>query len=939
MIPFLRKVAQEIVKDQKDFNKISIILPSRRAAVFLKKEISKLIEGPVFAPHISTSEDFLMETIGWEQESNPSLAFKLYEAYCLLDIENKDSFSDFNKWAQTLLGDFNEIDRYLISPDEIFSYLSDVKRIESWELSPGESTDSQLISDYLKFWEKLPQFYANFKAILLKEGKVYQGLAYREMAENISEYLLKFKLDYNQFYFIGFSALNNAEEEIFGLLYKEGLAKFFWDIDQYYFEDEVHEAGKFLRESKLIQSLRENEDFNGFENLLCTQPKNIVVKSVAGDSLQAIAANATVLEYQDSNFEDIAVVMADENLLNPFLNNIAEDIPALNITMGLPAKYAPIGGLFSLIWDMHISHEINSRFDSNGNASFHFQKWDDLLSHPVLKLIEKENNDFEKLRKEIRKQNQIFVSFNEICLWSKVDFKIEIRPLFESFIEDPAGFCSQVRKFIEDLKLFLEDESEKLGIAYGFYKLFEELADLFSDYNYVLDLKTAHQFYRDLLSSQTIDLQGEPLSGLQVMGMLETRTLDFKNIIMTTVNEDVLPQGRSQNSLIPFDIKFKFGLPTFLDKDGIYAYHFYRLIQRAENVCLIYNGQNKGMGGGEPSRFISQLEYELSKRNPNIRFVKKGISNVLKMDEENLISIEKTEDIQIKLKELAEKGLSATALIDYINDPLKFYYKRVLGIREKEDLEEVIAYNTQGTILHELLQEYYSKDGKALTELSLNLEVFSKSRTQLREDVVKKLQKFGLKNIHQGKNLLVRETLTGMLDNFLKKEKSILEKGVKVEIKSLEENLEVLLDLEDGQKVKLKGIADRIDKTQGSIRVLDYKSGSVDPKHLKFYKWEDLKQPEEKNKSFQLMMYAWLYMEKHNHLREIEPGIISLRNVKEWPMPLLYNKSESINRDDLINFKKILTEILSEIFDYQTPFKEKILYLRDRDQKATNNKH
>lgn len=932
MIPFLRKVAQEIVKEQKSFSKIAIILPSRRAAVFLKKEISKLIEGPVFAPHITTSEDFLMETIGWEQESNPSLIFKLFEAYSNLDIESKDSFSDFNKWAQTLLGDFNEIDRYLVSPDEIFSYLADVKRIESWDLSPGESTDSQLISDYLKFWEKLPQFYANFKEILLEEGKVYQGLAYREMAENISDYLPKLKSDYNSFYFIGFSALNKAEEQILRKLYEEGLAKFYWDIDKYYFDDEVHEAGKFLRDSKLIQRLRENEDFNGFENLLATESKNIIVKSVAGDTLQAIAANATVLEYQKEELEDVAVVMADENLLTPFVNNIAEEIAALNITMGLPAKFAPLGGLFSLLWDMHISHEINGRFDSKGRAAFHYQKWDDLFSHPVLKVLEKENGDFEKLRNEIRKQNQIFVSFSEIGEWLKFEFKLDLKALFESYKEKPGEFCQTIAKFIEDLKPSFEGSADKLGIAYGFFKLFEELASLFKRYDYVLDLKTAHQFYRDLLSSETIDLQGEPLSGLQVMGMLETRTLDFKNIILTTVNEDVLPQGRSQNSLIPFDIKFQFGLPTFLDKDGIYAYHFYRLIQRAENITIIYNGQNKGLGGGEPSRFINQIEYELSKQNPKINFVKKGISNVLKVDEEKLISIEKTADIQERLKDLAESGLSATALIDYINDPLKFYYRRVLGIKEKEDLEEVIAYNTQGTILHEILQDYYSVDGKPIPTLSPDLAVFSKGKTELREDVVRKLKEFGLKNIHQGKNLLVRETLTGMLDNFLKKEKSILEEGTRVELKSLEEKLEVVIELENGQRVKLKGIADRIDRANGEIRVLDYKSGSVDSKHLKFNKWEDLKQPEEKNKSFQLMMYAWLYMEKHNQLEEIAAGIISLRKVKEWPMNLMYQKSKIINRENLTDFRIILTELLAEIFDYQTPFKEKNLYLEDRDQ-------
>lgn len=932
MIPFLRKVAQDLVKEQKSFSKIAIVLPSRRAAVFLKKEISKLIDGPVFAPHITTSEDFLLETIGWEQETNPSLIFKLYEAYLGLDLKEKDSFSDFSKWAQTLLGDFNEIDRYLVSPNEIFSYLSDVKRIESWDLSPGESTDSQLISDYLKFWENLPQFYSNFKNILLQEGKVYQGLAYREMAENMSKYLPILKAKYSSFYFIGFSALNNSEEKILSELYEEGMAKFYWDIDRYYFDDEVHEAGKFLRESKLIKSLRENDDFNGFENLLLTEIKNIIIKTVAGDSLQAIAANAAVLEYREDELEDIAVVMADENLLTPFLNNIAEDIPALNITMGLPAKFAPLAGLFSLLWDMHISHEVNTRMDSQGRAAFHFQKWDDLWSHPVFKIIEKENGDFEKLRKEIRKQNQIFVSFSEIKEWTNLELETDVDVLFQSYIEKPGAFCKAVSDFIKQLKPFLEESSEKLGIAYGFFKLFEEMALLFTTHNYVLDLKTAQQFYKDLLSSETIDLQGEPLSGLQVMGMLETRTLDFKNIILTTVNEDVLPQGRSQNSLIPFDIKFKFGLPTFLDKDGIYAYHFYRLLQRSENITLIYNGQNKGMGGGEPSRFINQIEYELAKLNPKIKFVKKGISNVLKIDEKKEISIEKTEDIQKRLKELAERGLSATALIDYINNPLKFYYKRVLGIREKEDLEEVIAYNTQGTILHEILQEYYSENGKAIKELHPGLEVFKKTREDLRKDVVLKLKEFGLKNIHQGKNLLVRETLTGMLFNFLNQEESILKNGAKVEIQSLEENLAVDLVLGTGQEVKLKGIADRIDLADGRIRVLDYKSGSVDSKQLKFYKWEDLKQPEEKNKSFQLMMYAWLFMENHQEVQEIEAGIISLRKVKEWPMPLVFNKSKEISRENLTDFRNILTEILTEIFDYQTPFKEKILYLSDRDQ-------
>ena len=931
MIPFLRKVARELIREQKNFSRFGIILPSRRAAVFLKKELSQLLNEPVFAPYISTTEDFLMETLGWEQENNPNLIFKLYQAYLQMEIENKDDFKDFSKWAQTLLADFNEIDRYLISPDKIFGYIADVKRIESWDLSPGEDGRTKMVEDYLQFWEVLPSFYQVFKDILLEDKRVYQGLAYRELAENFDSYKEPMAQRFDKMCFIGFSALNTAEEQILTHLYEENNAQFYWDIDEFYFKDEVHEAGKFLRESKLIKKLKENEDFNGFERLLTTSKKVITVKPVAGDTQQAIAANASILQYEQDRLEDVALVMADENLLNPFLNNIAEDIPTLNVTMGLPMRFVPLSSFYNLIWNMHIGYESNGREDEDGNPAFHFQQWDDVLAHPVFKKMEAVSGSIESCRAEIRKQNQIFISYQQLNEWSPISTNVSVKELFSSFRLKPGQLCQSLAAFTEELKELYSESINQLGILFAQFKLFEQLSNLFSQHSFIVDLKTAYQFYKELLQTETIDLQGEPLSGLQLMGMLETRTLDFKNVIMTSVNEDVLPKGRSQNSLIPFDIKYKFGLPTYLDKDGIFAYHFFRLLQRAENITLIYNSQNKGLGGGEASRFISQLEYELCKANPKIDFRIEQTQSEIKISESKAIVIHKTPLIMERLNSLAQKGISPSALIDYINNPLQFYYKRILGLRENEEVEEIIAHNTQGTIIHEILQEFYSDESGSLSELHKDLEVFTKSEEELREEVVKRLKKFGLRNSGHGKNLLVRETLVGMLRNFLRKEKSELA-NAKVQLKSLEEELECEIQISADIKVKLKGVADRIDVFNGETRIIDYKTGAVQSTELRFKDWDELVQPDTKNKSFQLMMYAYLYMENHPEVEESTPAIISLRDVNQWPMRLNYGRNQGIDSNNLTDFRKILTSLLAEIFDPQTPFQEKILSLSDHDR-------
>ncbi|HBF21921.1 MAG TPA: hypothetical protein DDW81_17615 [Cryomorphaceae bacterium] len=935
MQSFLRQFARKLIEQDTALPDMAVIMPSRRAAVFLKKELSSLIDRPVFAPYITTVEDFLLENLGWEQEENAALIFKLYKHYSALEITQKDSFSEFVKWASTLLGDFNEIDRHLVKAEDLFGYLADAKRIEQWDLTPGETSDTPMVRDYLKFWESLPQLYNNFTTDLKESQRVYQGLAYREMAECIGDRIPALRERYKRLYFAGFSALNQAEESIFLQLYEAGLAEFYWDIDEYYYQDEMHEAGKFLRESKLLKRIKEDDRLNWVENHLARDPKKITVKAVSGNTLQMIAANASIVEYLDDKLEDVALVMADESLLQTFLNHLAEPVERLNVTMGLPMRNASISGFFRIIWEMHTHFETKPVKDREGNPAFYHQKWNDLLGHPLWMRIHPDPQNIEVWRSRIRDQNKVFIATEGLERWTEETLPEEVRALFQDYRQQPRQFCTAMARFCEWLKERLEDQSFNVHVLFSFFKLFQQLANLFAAHEVATDLKTAYHFYRELLASETIDLRGEPLSGLQVMGMLETRTLDFRNLVLTSINEDILPKGRSQNSFIPYDVKLKYRLPTYLDKDAIFAYHFYRLLQRAENITLIYNTRNSGLGGGEPSRFIAQLEYELLRINPNIEWERQTISGRVHLEGQKEKRVEKTPAVMERLNQMASRGLSPTALIDYVNNPLHFYHRRVLGVDDADEVEEVIGYNTQGSVLHEILQDYYSenedREQGPVKYFTPELPAFQREEAHLRKEVVGRLRELGLPELNRGKNLLIREALTSMLRNFLSSERkqlqSTLEKGGFVEIIALEQELEAQITIASGQQIKIRGIADRIDRWNGEIRVTDYKSGGVDARDLKFYAMEDLRQPEKKNKSLQLMTYAWLYLKNNELAERVLPSIISLRNAKEGTLPLVFGKEEGVNRSLAEEFETFLKGILEEIFDPGIPFSEKIVPL------------
>lgn len=931
---FLQQTAADILNRYPDLRKISIVLPSRRAAVFLKKELSRQIDQPIFSPGITTIEDFMLQTLGWEQADQATLMFRLYESYQSVAPEPRETFADFSQWAHLLLADFNELDRYKVNAREVFEYLADIERIKKWDLTPGQEL-SEMVENYLTLWRLLPSVYKHFTDILKKEAKVYQGLAYREMADRIEELTEVIGKKHPKLLFIGFNALNAAEEQVLLNLYREGIADFYWDVDSYYFRDPAQEAGNFLRQSKLVRELQGKGDFKWEHNSLSDISKKIEIVNVSGRQQQALAANQAVVKYAAQNLEDVAVVLAEEELLMPFLNNLAEDVETLNVTMGLPLVNTPVAGFFQLLLDMFQEFEHSGRKNKDRKPAFHYEKWDDLLGHPLFKRWSGNGISVEGLRRNIRKNNRIFIAASDLDEWCDGKLSNEIITFFEEPIQKVHMLWVRMAGLAESLHDLQREKNDLMQSLFAFYQLFNKLNLLMQEYDYVEDIKTASRFYRDLVKSETLDLFGEPLSGLQVMGMLETRTLDFKNIILTSLNEDILPKGRSENSLIPFDIKREFGLPTYLDKDAVFAYHFYRLLQRCDNVTLIYNGQSQGMGSGEPSRFIKQLEYELPEKNRHVDISYYSPTFDLEMEDQQDQLIEKTPAVMERLFQMAENGFSASALIDYINDPVEFYKKRVLGLQEADEVEEVAGYDTQGNVVHHLLEVFYSREFEgelvAKSVLHANDDVFDQSEEEIRKQVVQWLEdKAKLSDLDAGKNLLIREILTSMIHNFLKKEKKEIEQlnaeGQVLSLLGLEKDFSSIITLSGGQKVKVKGIIDRIDRVGDDIRVIDYKTGAVVSSNLSIRNMEDLRQPKEKNKALQLLMYAYLFFENTPEVKEVSPAIISLRNVKAWTMPLKIGK-ESINRELIGGFENFLMDLLEEIFNESIPFSKKLLTL------------
>jgi hypothetical protein len=465
-------------------------------------------------------------------------------------------------------------------------------------------------------------------------------------------------------------------------------------------------------------------------------------------------------------------------------------------------------------------------------------------------------------------------------------------------------------------------DSFYLEQLYHIYKITNQVEEHFKNYNFIVNLKSLKSLFFELLSSETLDFRGNPTQGLQIMGMLESRVLDFETVIITSVNEGILPSGKSNNSFIPYDVKQEFGLPTYKEKDAIYTYHFYRLLQRAKNVYLIYNTEPDVLEGGEKSRFINQL---LTDENINQHVTHTIAAPSIRPNKEKDNSVIKSPLLLKELKLLAYKGFSPTSLSNYIRNPLDFYRKSILRINTADEVEESIALNTFGTIIHDSLEDLYRPFiGQVLSSESLS-SLKNKAPVAIEKNFAKSNPTVDLS---KGRNLIIYNVIIKYLNDFIDNEIAQVKKH-EIKLLGVEESLKIQLDIPELDfPIILKGKIDRIDMIDGQLRIIDYKTGNVSSSEIEIIDWDELLVDKKYNKASQLLCYALMYRNSGN-TSSIEAGIISIKKLSSGLLRFATKSSQRGSKNYLIDnevlsmFQVQLKKLILEIFNPDIPFIEK----------------
>ncbi|RVT78296.1 PD-(D/E)XK nuclease family protein [Flavobacterium sufflavum] len=915
---FLDKIAQILIEkySAKLANTI-VVLPNKRAKIFLIEALKKQVSNNILAPEIISIEDFIQDIAGVRTVDPIELLFEFYEVYLsITDKSNQQSFELFANWAKTLLQDFNEIDRYLLDPTHVLSYLKDIEDIKKWGIEVENKT--QLLEKYIDFWKLLPLYYQSLYAHLLQKGIGYQGLIYREAVENLNHF--SNSITDKQFVFAGFNALNASEEKIIQHLISNDQAKIYWDADQTFLNDPYHDAGLFLRRFKESwKHYKTNpfewivDDFSQSKNIqIIGTPKSIGQAKISGSIIEKI-----IEENPITSLDKVAIVLGEENLLVPLLYSLPSTVGALNITMGYSSKNNPAQILIAKLFKMHT----NALSRNAKSYVFYYKDVLDILTHPLVEPYAQTT----VLVDIINKNNYTFISHHKLMELNANPTDLFLL-LFQKWEEGSIAVLQTVSKLLLTIKgnLSNDNEEEKITKAFVFaiFKVINKLINYYSKHQHIDKIETLHAIYKQVIDLAEVSFEGEPLNGLQIMGVLESRVLDFDTVIVTSMNEGKFPAGKSQNSFIPYDVKRELGLPTFKEKDAIYTYHFYHLLQRAKNIYLLYNTESEGLDAGEKSRFITQLEVE---KQPNHNLSHEIYNAVLPETAYTPMVIEKSPAVMERLKKIAEEGFSPSALTSYIRNPIQFYFQKILRIREVEEVEENIALNTLGTIIHETLKALYEPFiGKFISESDID------NCFKLIDEEVLKQFKIVYKEgeIKKGRNLLAFEVAKRNVFNFLKVELECIKAGDAIKIIALEQTFGRTLNHPDLPfPVLIKGNVDRIEERNGIIRIIDYKTGKVEKTSVSLKTWNGLTQELKNDKIIQVLAYAFMYEPEANG-KSIEAGIISFKNLKSGFLPFQFKEDKDvqqvINDEIMTNYLEQIVLLLKEILDSDKSFEEKI---------------
>ena len=820
-----------------------------------------------------------------------------------------------------------------------------------WNLDNQPLTEFE--KKYLHFYQSLYEYYSRLTARLIKKNQAYQGLAFRHAANTIEA--AKDNLPWSHLIFAGFNALTKAEETIIETLKNNGQATLLWDADHYYIDNKQQEAGDFLRVLLGKWATKEHrwvfDDFASGEKKISIvgSPDPIGQVKYCGNLLQQLAIGG-------QSDEKTAVILLDEGLLIPLLNSIPDEVESMNITAGLALKQTPMAGLFETVFQLHLHTARFSYLATKGIRIFYYRDVLTLLQHPYIRrmaytMLDGSSFVFDETVENIRAGHRIFIGIEELALersgslpaglsflntlLTPWDSAADAVGCFKSLIENLRGCIMKPQrngKGADDSGHTSTAATMDLEYLFAFSKVVHQLGNLLTDFPTGLKVPAFYQLYSQVVTAISLPFYGEPLKGVQIMGMLETRTLDFENLIILSCNEDLLPSGKINASFIPFDIKQSFELPTYRHKDSVYAYHFYRLLQRARNVWILYNTEPEQLGGGDRSRFLRQILRELPAWNPGIVIAESILASPPGQREPApVIEIAKTGKTVELMKVKAVKGFSATSLNAYRNCKLKFYFSEIAGIREPEDMDDTIDPAMLGSVVHEALQNLFKPHvGEPMTPTVLQ---GLPGRVESAVDQAFE-KKFKGSDIAYGKNLLFVNVAKLMISRFLQSETAQAEDlalaGKSFSIEMLEQYVEKVIPVSFGDEmldILLKGFIDRVDTLEGTWKIIDYKTGTTEPKQVKVQEWDELFANPDLNIAFQLLTYGFLLKSKFG-AADSSAGIISLKKINtgftavsvpgEEPGKL----STRLTGQLLENFEKVLLQILAEIYNPEIPFSQ-----------------
>ena len=908
MKTFLDEIAKKILNSKYSFESIKVVVPSRRASLFLKNALAHQIQKPAFAPEIVSIENFVEELSTLKKVAPVDLIFDFYAAYRdVSDEKQRDSFDKFLGWAPVILSDFNEMDAYLVDVKTFFDFQFSFQEMTHWA---KKDDHGNIIKNHLEFWRLMPALYQALNQRLQQKQRATLGLIFREAVANLEFYLGQ---TIKHHYFVGFNALNESEAQIIQEFLSRDKGSVHWDIDQHFFQDKLHAAGKFIRKYHSDwKSLRsQNISFQKHYKM----PKKIEIIGVSKNIAQAkYAAQLASQAAIDHPEEKTAVILGNESLLIPALSAIDDTALRWNVTMGYPLKDTPTADFFEIFFQLHLNTK---------KGTFLYKNFKSLLSAPwCLTLFEFHDLNPMKYLKDFESKNLYRFSQSILCSLDKV-YTIEHH--FFAPVETIADFLHRLICICDHYVVFLEQNkqaSAALHLSYfqKFKALFNQLEVMHQKHPFVENLPLLLLVFRTLVKEEKINFIGDPLDGIQFMGLLETRLLDFDNLVITNLNEGILPSGKKTQSFLPFDLKKKFNLPTFMENDAIYTYHFYRLLQRAKRVYLLHNTESDGLNSGEMSRFLYQLKYQ---QQPAHQISEKQLVLDYHLSPFKDHMIEKTQSIQQRLYAIAKKGFSPSSLSLYLRNPLEFYYQKVLKIKEKTTMESTINQMDKGNLVHEVVEQLYLP----FQNQFLRVEDFEQMKTRLVPLMEKSYQSIYKGNQQKtGRNHIIFEVLKKSILDFIAIEQKHVQQGNLIKILQLEQKFEESIRLPGIDfPLKLIGVIDRIDLYNDTLRIIDYKTGMIQPRQLKLSRWEVFYEKNDYAYLFQILLYCYVQKSLLCKHQKKAAGIISFRNLPQYFMSFYYGNKldQGLNAENLDRFEGILFKIISEIFDPKVNFKNK----------------